>query len=133
MRSIPNMRILEVGDASEVESVSDVADAIDGHVYIRMVRGEVPRLFDTPMKFGVTRALSEGTDVAVITTGICTEQAILARKILSSPGVLVLHLHLSTIVPFPPMLSSMLRQRSTMKSSPWKITVLLVAWARRQQ
>ena len=101
MRSIPNMRILEVGDASEVESVLDVADSIDGPVYIRMLRGEVPRLFDTPMKFGVVRALSEGTDVAVITTGICTEQAIEARQILLSSCVSILHLHLSTIVPFP--------------------------------
>ena len=30
MRSIPNMRILEVGDATEIESVLDVADNIDG-------------------------------------------------------------------------------------------------------
>lgn len=109
MRAIPNMRILEVGDATEVESVLDVADAIDGPVYVRMLRGEVPRLFplNTPMKFGTARLLSNGgsfsrdSDIAIITTGICTEEALKARAMIQSSGVSILHLHLSTIVPFP--------------------------------
>ena len=110
MRSIPNMRILEVGDATEVESVLDVAEGIDGPVYIRMLRGEIPRLFppSSPMKFGEVRLLSNGGcpwskdhDVAIVTTGICTEEAIKARRMIQSSGVRVLHLHLSTIVPFP--------------------------------
>ena len=77
MRSIPNMRVLEVGDATEVESVLDVAESIEGPVYIRMLRGEIPRLFPTPMKFGTSRLLSEGgcplsrdSDVALVTTAI---------------------------------------------------------------
>jgi transketolase len=40
-----NMSILEVGDATEVESVLDVTETIDGPVYICMLRGEVPRSF----------------------------------------------------------------------------------------
>ncbi|MGD9298827.1 MAG: transketolase, partial [Thiohalocapsa sp.] len=35
MRLIPNMTVLETGDATEVESVLDVAQAVDGPVYIR--------------------------------------------------------------------------------------------------
>eukprot|EP01083_Nonionella_stella_P087405 243180_1 len=110
MKSIPNMRILEVGDATEVESVLDVAEAIDGPVYIRMLRGEVPRLFPihSPMKFGLVRllsnsggSLSRDSDVAIITAGICTEEAIKTRKMIQSSGVSILHLHLTTIVPFP--------------------------------
>ena len=42
MRATPNMTILETADATEVESVLDVAHAVDGPVYIRMLRGEVP-------------------------------------------------------------------------------------------
>ena len=45
MRLIPNMTVLECGDATDVESVLDVAQAIDGPVYVRQLRGEVPRLF----------------------------------------------------------------------------------------
>jgi transketolase len=102
-RSIPNIRVLEVGDATEVLSVLDVAQGIDGPVYIRMLRGEVPRLFPSysPMKFGTVRVLSEGNDVCLVTTGICTEEAIKAREMIKLSGIHVLHLHLSTIVPFP--------------------------------
>ena len=45
--------------------------------------------------------LSEGDDVLVITSGICTEEAIQAREMIQSSGVSIRHLHLSTIVPFP--------------------------------
>ena len=110
MRSIPNMRILEVGDATEVESVLDVANSIDGPVYIRMLRGDVPRLFPqhSQMKFGVARVLSNNysclsrdSDVAIITSGICTEEALKARSMIQSSDVTVLHVHLSTLIPFP--------------------------------
>ena len=39
LRATPNMTILETGDATEVETVLDVAQAVDGPVYIRMLRG----------------------------------------------------------------------------------------------
>lgn len=102
-RSIPNLRVLEVGDATEVESVLDVAEGIGGPVYIRMLRGDVPRLFPShsPMKFGEARLLSEGNDVAVISSGICTEDSIHAIKTIKSYSISIRHLHLSTIVPFP--------------------------------
>eukprot|EP00804_Cyclotella_cryptica_P009026 CCRYP_003137-RA/>CCRYP_003137-RA protein AED:0.00 eAED:0.00 QI:898/1/1/1/1/1/2/261/1143 len=101
-RSIPNLRVLEVSDATEVESVLDVAESINGPVYIRMLRGDVPRLFPkySPMKFGEVRILSEGNDVAIITSGICTQDAIQAKEMMTSSGVSIRHLHLSTIVPF---------------------------------
>ena len=78
MRQVPNMTVLECGDATDVESVLDVAESIDGPVYIRMLRGDVPRLFagNEPMKLGRARVLSKGTDVALITTGICTGEAL---------------------------------------------------------
>lgn len=103
MRAIPNMRILEVGDATEVESVLDVAESINGPVYIRMWRGQVPRLFPktSPMKFGVARMLSDGSDMALVSAGLCTEEALKVRPLFESSGVSIRHLHLSTIVPFP--------------------------------
>ena len=110
MRSIPNMRILEVGDATEIESVLDIANSIDGPVYIRMLRGEVPRLFPqhSQMKLGVARLLSDSSsclsrdsDVAIVTCGICTEEALKARDMIQSSDVSILHVHLSTLIPFP--------------------------------
>lgn len=102
MRLVPNMAILECGDATEVESVLDVADAVEGPVYIRMLRGEVPRLFprDEPMQLGVWRQLSQGSDIAVISAGICTEEALRATHALKSAGVSLRHLHVSTHKPW---------------------------------
>jgi transketolase len=103
MRSIPNIRILECGDATEVESVLDVAESINGPVYIRMLRGEVPRFFprEQTMKFGQARILSQGDDLTVVSAGICTEEAISAVRTLKGEGICVTHIHISSIVPFP--------------------------------
>lgn len=102
LRTVPNLTILETGDATEVESVLDVADAVDGPVYVRMLRGEVPRLFpvDEPMELGVSRLLSDGEDVTIVTAGITTEEAMRATHVLSDRGVGVTHVHVSTHVPF---------------------------------
>jgi len=100
MRSIPNMTILETGDATEVESICEAADSIDGPVYCRVLRGSVPRLFDTPIKVGEMRELAHGADVLIVTAGITTEEALRARGALEAAGVSVRHLHLHTIKPF---------------------------------
>lgn len=102
MRSLPNMNIIECGDATDVESVLDVVDKIDGPVYIRILRGEIPRLFDPskPMEFGKARVLSEGTDLVLLTTGICTEEALRATKVLKDKGVSIQHMHITTLKPF---------------------------------
>lgn len=102
MRATPNMTILETGDATEVESVLDVAYAVDGPVYVRMLRGEVPRLFpkDEPMRLDEVRVLSEGDDLVVVTAGITTEEAMRAAKPLADAGIGMKHLHVSTHKPF---------------------------------
>lgn len=102
MRTLPNMTVLSTGDATDVESVLDVAQAIDGPVYIRMLRGEIPRLFPAsePMVFNRARVLSRGTDIALLTEGICTEEALRAVKVLTAKGVSIEHLHVSTLKPF---------------------------------
>jgi transketolase len=100
MRSIPNMTILETGDATEVESICEAADSIDGPVWCRVLRGSVPRLFDTPIRVGEMRELANGDDVLVVTSGICTEEALRARAAFARIGLSIRHLHLNTIKPF---------------------------------
>lgn len=102
MRATPNMTVLECGDATEVESVLDVAQAVDGPVYVRMLRGEVPRLFDRsePMQLGRARVLSQGGDIAILSSGICTEEAMRATRVLGERGLAIQHLHISTLKPF---------------------------------
>lgn len=102
MRATPNMTVLETGDATEVESVLDVAHNIDGPVYVRFLRGDIPRLFpkDEPMMLNKGRVLSRGQDVTLITAGIATEEAMRATGALEQKGVSVHHLHISTHKPF---------------------------------
>jgi transketolase len=67
-----------------------------------MLRGEVPRLFpaDEPMQLGKARVLSTGDDVTIITSGICTEEAMRVTALLRQHGVGIQHLHISTHKPF---------------------------------
>ena len=102
MRSLPNMTVIECGDATEVESVLDVIEKINGPVYVRMLRGEIPRLFDKgdPMQLGKARVLSVGSDVAILTSGIMTEEAMRGVKVLRKQGLSIQHMHISTLKPF---------------------------------
>lgn len=102
MRTIPNMTVLETGDATEVETICEAADAVDGPVYVRVLRGEVPRLFSTGFEIGRMRTLRAGTDVLVLTSGVSTEDALAAVNALDGHGVSMRHLHISTFKPFDP-------------------------------
>lgn len=102
MRSLPNMTVLECGDATEVESILDVVYGVSGPVYVRMLRGEIPRLFDPsePMALGKVRTLSLGKDLVVLSSGICTEEALRALRVLRKRGLAAMHIHVSTLKPF---------------------------------
>lgn len=114
MRGLPNMTVLEVGDATDIEGVLDIAHAATGPVYIRMLRGSVPRLFDEPMQLDTVRRLSDGEDITIFSTGICTEQAIRARMVLERHGISVTHRHVTTLKPFtdPEVLAAVKRAKS---------------------
>ncbi|MDR0877089.1 MAG: transketolase [Treponema sp.] len=102
MRSIPNMTVISVGDATEAETCLDAVQAVNGPVYVRMLRGEVPRIFPKEEKFvfNHARILRCGTDITIISEGICTEEAIRATAALAAKGLSITHLHVSTIKPF---------------------------------
>ncbi len=115
MRATPNMTVLEVGDATDVETVLDVAQSVPGPVYLRMLRGDVPRLFPAsdPLEFDRARVLSDGDDVTIFSAGIETEHAMVVARALAESGIGVRHLHISTHKPFgdPQILSSAARAR----------------------
>lgn len=102
LRAVPNMTIFETGDATEIETILDVVAAQPGPVYVRMLRGEVPRLFPKSEPFvpNTARRLSEGRDITLVTAGICTEEAMRATSVLKKRGVSIEHLHISTHKPF---------------------------------
>lgn len=115
LRTVPNMTIFDIGDATEIEGVLDLAYEINGPVFIRMLRKEVPRLFpaDEPMQFNRARVLSEGDDILILSSSICTEEAIRATGALKEKGLSIQHMHVSTLKPFtdPTILEAMKKCR----------------------
>ena len=102
MRTTPNMTVISVAEATETETFLDVIQAVKGPVYVRLVRGTVPRLFDRSegFEFNKARVLSAGDDVAIFSESICTEEVMRTTEVLKLNGVNVRHLHISTIKPF---------------------------------
>jgi transketolase len=102
LRAIPNLTIFDIGDATEIESVLKLTHEVNGPVFIRMLRKDVPRLFSAnePMQFNKARVLSEGSDITLFSSSICTEEAMRATKVLTERGLSIQHLHISTIKPF---------------------------------
>lgn len=102
LRALPNMTIVEVGDATDVETVLEAIHPVNGPVYVRMLRGEIPRLFaaDEPLRLGQARVLSAGRDIVLFSSGICTEEAMRATRVLRERGMSIQHLHVSTLKPF---------------------------------
>jgi len=80
--------------AIEDISVLDVAQAVQGPVYVRMIRGEIPRLFpkEEALEFNKARVLSEGDDITLLSSGICTEEAMRATKALREKGLSIFNL-----------------------------------------
>ncbi len=102
MRALPNMTVLACGDATEVETVLDAAQSVDGPVYIRMLRKAVPRIFPktAPFEIDRMRVLATGADLLLVSTGICTVEAMRAAGVLRARGLSVCHLHAHTLKPF---------------------------------
>ena len=102
MRSVPNMAIFDVGDATDIDYVLDMAYNYNGPVYIRQLRKEVPRLFpaNEPTVFNRARELSKGDDVLILSSSICTEEAMRATAVLKERGISVGHMHVTTLKPF---------------------------------
>ncbi len=102
MRSLPNMTVLDAGDATEIETVLEAVYEHSGPVFVRMNRGRIRRLFplEEPLQIDRVRRLSTGSDLAVFSSGILTEYAIRAAEALQKRGLSIEHVHVSTLKPF---------------------------------
>jgi len=101
MRVIPNMTVLCPADAIETEKMMDAAMEINGPVYIRLGRSDVPFLFNEDYKFEVGKAtlLKSGLDVTIIATGMMVGAAIEAADLLKAEGISARVLNMGSIKP----------------------------------
>ena len=102
MRAIPGMVVMSPADDVEAKAMVKAAYEYVGPVYIRFGRAAVPVIHDeTAYKFemGKGEVLSDGTDVAIIATGLMVAEAIEAAKTLAQSGISARVINIATIKP----------------------------------
>jgi len=102
MRAIPNMKVIEPADSTELQSAMEVIVAIHGPVYLRTPRGNVPKIFDSNdyhFTLGKAYQVRSGSDLTIIACGIEVAQAIDAADELHGCGINARVLNMSSIKP----------------------------------
>ncbi len=102
MRTIPGMTIINPSDDVEARAAVKAAYEMEGPVYLRFGRLAVPVINDRPdYKFEIGKGvvLREGTDVAIIATGLCVNSANEAAEMLAAEGVNAMVINIHTIKP----------------------------------
>lgn len=101
MRAIPNMVVLCPADVTEAEKMTKAAYEYNGPVYMRTCRAATPVFHEEDYDFRIGKAevLHEGSDAAIIATGIMVPEAVLAAEALEEKGVHVRVLNMGTIKP----------------------------------
>lgn len=101
MRTIPGMTVMCPSDDVEAKAMVKAAYEMDGPVYMRFGRAATPVFHSEDFKFeiGKGEVLQDGTDIAVIATGIMVPEAIEAAKVLSDEGISVYLINMATIKP----------------------------------
>lgn len=101
MRTIPGMTVMCPSDDVEAKAMVKAAYEMDGPVYMRFGRAATPVFHSEDFKFKIGKGeiLRDGTDIAVIATGIMVPEAIEAAKILADEGISVFLINMATIKP----------------------------------
>ena len=102
MRTIPGMVVINPADDVEARAAVKAAYEHDGPVYLRFGRLAVPVINDTPdYKFEIGKGvvLREGTDVTIVATGLCVNEALIAADLLAKDGVNAKVVNIHTIKP----------------------------------
>ncbi|HHX24961.1 MAG TPA: transketolase family protein [Thermoanaerobacterales bacterium] len=101
MRALPNMTVINPADAVEAKKAVRAAALHKGPVYLRFGRLAVETIFDESYEFeiGKGKVLKEGSDVAIIATGIMVSEALKAAKLLEDDGINAMVINIHTLKP----------------------------------
>jgi transketolase len=101
MRTIPGMTVMCPSDDVEAQKMVKAAYEMNGPVYIRFGRAATPVFHSEDYNFqiGKGEVLQEGSDVAIIATGIMVPEAIEAGKALAEQGISARVINMATIKP----------------------------------
>ena len=101
MRAVPNMTVVDVADAVEARQVANAIVDVDGPVYVRLKRGEIPVILDEGYELSLTSAdvLTDGDDIALFASGMMLAPALAAARLLGGHGVAVSVVNVPVIKP----------------------------------
>ena len=102
MRATPSMTVLDPCDAGEIEEMVPAMAQYKGPVYMRLLRGQVPRVLDDygyRFEWGKAKVVRPGKEVLIISTGILTMRSLETAEALQKEGIDVSVLHVPTIKP----------------------------------
>jgi transketolase len=101
MRALPGMTIFDPADAQETMLLARLAVEMEGPVYLRSVRCDVPPVFGAGHRVAPGKAvqLKDGDDAAVISSGMMTARALEAVNQLERQGIHARLTHMPTLKP----------------------------------
>jgi len=101
MRAMPNVAVVAPADEIETRQALRAIVEVEGPAYVRITREASPALFDTGYHYGFGKAVvvRDGSDVAMISTGVQTSRTLEAADSLADRGIEALVLHVPTVKP----------------------------------
>ncbi len=101
MAVLPNMRVVVPCDYEESKQVVTAAAEIEGPIYARLGRADVPMIYDEEydFEFGKANMLRDGDDVTIAAIGVMVSRAIEAAEQLEMEGISTRVLNVSTVKP----------------------------------
>lgn len=101
MRSLPHMTVLVAADAVEAALLVPATARVDGPVYLRLSRAEVPTVYgpEHAVTIGKGVQLQEGDDVTLVATGVMVHRALAAAGELRKQHIRTRVLALHTLKP----------------------------------
>ncbi|MEM8979890.1 MAG: transketolase C-terminal domain-containing protein [Pseudomonadota bacterium] len=101
MRAVPNMAIFEPSGPEYHAAMVQLALDWDGPAYIRMKRPETTPEDFTSQSLEVGKGVirREGSDLTVISAGLCVNEALAAAEVLAGEGIQVRVVDMATIKP----------------------------------
>mgnify|MGYP001014358443 CR=1 FL=1 len=102
MRTIPGMVVMSPSDDVEARAMVKAAYEHEGPVYMRFGRSAVPVFHEEDgftFQIGKGEVLMDGSDVAIIATGLLSYEALEAGKALKEAGISARIINMATIKP----------------------------------
>lgn len=101
MRTLPGMTVFEPTDSVQLSKALPILVKHEGPVYIRLFRRKAESVFDDSytFRFGKADTLRDGSDVALLASGVCVANALQAAERLATEGISAQVVNVHTVKP----------------------------------